>query len=249
MTDLHLIVLAAGQGTRMKSTMPKVLHPVAHKPMVHHVLAVAEACKAASVTGVVSPGMPAIEAAFGEHKLAVQQQALGTGDAVKAGLSAIPEDASGIAVVLYADTPLVRQETVEALVKPIIDGQAAVTFFAMRVDEPGAYGRMVTDADGALLRITEAREADEATLAINLCNGGFCAFDLGKARGLVHQIDNQNNKGEYYVTDLVEIARDAGHGVHAVEGDPTDAMGVNDRADLALVEAAMQKRLRTHHML
>ena len=156
MTDLHIIVLAAGQGTRMKSATPKVLHHVAHQPMLAHVLAVASDCGAASVTGVVSPNMPALETAFTGHSIAVQQVAQGTGDAVKAALSAIPADATGIAVVVYADTPLVRQEPIEALVAPIRAGNAAVTFFAMRVAEPGAYGRMVTNGAGELLRIVEA---------------------------------------------------------------------------------------------
>ena len=248
MTDLHVIILAAGQGSRMRSSLPKVLHPVAHRPMVAHVLAAARAANAASITGVVSPNMPMIEACFDGHGLAVQEMPKGTGDAVKAALGVIPQAQLGIAVVLYADTPLVRAETIEALVRPILDDQAAVTVFGMRLDEPGSYGRLVTDDDGGLLEIIEAREADQATLAINLCNGGFMAFDLGRCRGLVDRIDNHNNKGEYYLTDLPALARAVGHNAVVVETDPDDALGVNDRADLAVVEAVMQRRLRYRHL-
>ena len=248
MTDLHIIILAAGQGTRMRSSIPKVLHPVANRPIVEHVLAAAGQAGAASITGVVGPDMPEVAAAFDGHNLAIQQVAQGTGDAVKAALTEIPVSAAGIAVVLYADTPLVRQETIDALTAPIMDQSAAVTVFGMDLAEPAAYGRLVTNDAGDLLRITEAREADEATLAITLCNGGYMAFDLGRCRGLVDKIDNQNNKGEYYLTDLVELANDVGHRAVVVQTEPEGALGVNDRADLALVEAVMQTRLRAGQM-
>ena len=248
MTDLHVIILAAGQGSRMRSSLPKVLHPVAHKPMVDHVLTVAQTAGAASITGVVSPDMPAISACFDGHDVAVQLAPEGTGDAVKAALAVMPSDRTGIAVVLYADTPLVQPETIAALTQPIINGDAAVTVFGMRLAEPAAYGRLVTEADGSLLRITEAREADAETLAINLCNGGFMAFDLASCRAFVDEIDNNNNKGEYYLTDLPELARGAGHKAMVVETDPQDALGVNDRQDLAVVEAVMQARLRAKHL-
>ncbi|MEO0392129.1 MAG: bifunctional UDP-N-acetylglucosamine diphosphorylase/glucosamine-1-phosphate N-acetyltransferase GlmU [Pseudomonadota bacterium] len=249
MTDLHVIILAAGQGSRMRSTLPKVLHPVAHEALLSHVLRTAKAAGAASITGVVSPHMPEVAACFDGHNLAVQDQPQGTGDAVKAALAIMPADQLGIAVVLYADTPLVQVATIQALIQPILEDQAATTVFGMRLTDPAAYGRLVTDeADGSLIRIVEAREADEATLAIDLCNGGYMAFDLGRCRGLVDRIDNNNNKGEYYLTDLPELAREVGHKSLVVETDPEDAIGVNDRADLAVVEAIMQRRLRSRHL-
>lgn len=246
--DLHIIILAAGQGTRMRSATPKVLHQVAHRALVDHVIAAAESAGAASITGVVGPDMDDVAAKFARYRVAVQHHPQGTGDAVKAALTALPATATGIAMVLYADTPLVRPETIAALAAPIRAGTAAVASFGMRLDDPAAYGRLITDHDGALLRITEAREADAETLAIKLVNGGFMAFDLGSCRQLVARIDNQNNKGEYYLTDLVELARAAGHRATVVEGEPDDALGVNHRADLALCETVMQQRLRTQHM-
>jgi bifunctional UDP-N-acetylglucosamine pyrophosphorylase / glucosamine-1-phosphate N-acetyltransferase len=248
MTHLHIIILAAGQGTRMRSTTPKVLHEVAHRALVDHVIAAAEAAGAASITGVVGPDMETVAERFARHRVAIQQKAQGTGDAVRAALSVIPEDTAGVAMVLYADTPLVRRETIEALAAPVLSDEVAVTCFGMRLADPAAYGRMVTGQHGELLRITEAREADAATLAINLVNGGYMAFDIGKCRQLVGRIDNKNNKGEYYLTDLVEIARDAGHRAAVVEGERDDALGVNDRADLALCEKVMQHRLAEKHM-
>lgn len=245
---LACIVLAAGKGTRMKSDLPKVLHPVAGKPMVRHVLDAAAPLAPERVVVVVGPGMEAVAGAVAPHPAVVQERQLGTADAVLAARPAL-EGFEGDVVVLYGDTPLVTTRTLGAL----LDARAAaddpaVVVLGMRPDDPGAYGRLVTDGSGRLEAIVEYLDASEAQRAIGLCNAGLMAFDGGRIWALLDRIGSGNAKGEFYLTDAVAVARSLGHACRVVEGSAEEVAGVNSRAELAAVEALLQKRLRAAAM-
>jgi bifunctional UDP-N-acetylglucosamine pyrophosphorylase/glucosamine-1-phosphate N-acetyltransferase len=247
MTDrpLAVVVLAAGKGTRMRSALPKVLHKVAGRAMVGHVVAAAEALGAERVVVVLAPGMDDVAKAVAPHAVAVQQTQKGTADAVKAAGAAL-DGFGGDVLILYGDCPLIQADT---LARMRLERQGeAVTVLGMHVPAPSPYGRLVLDADGTLARIVEALDANETERAIALCNTGIMLIDGTRLFGLLDAIGNDNAKGEYYLTDIVETARNAGLTCRAVEAPAEEALGVNSRAELAAVEAVMQRRLRARAM-
>ena len=246
--SIAVVVLAAGMGTRMKSALPKVMHKVAGLPMVRHVLRAAEALEPAKIVVVVGPDMPTLEDEIAPHTSVVQTERLGTADALKRAEEVL-RGFQGTVLVLYGDSPLVRPETLRTMVEKRLENDAAVTVMGVRLDEPGAYGRLVVDDGGALERIVEAADANEAEKAITLCNGGIMALDGLALFGLLAQIDNNNAKGEYYLTDLIGLARQAGRAAGVVEAEAEEFLGVNSRIDLAHVETIMQMRLRMTAMV
>ena len=249
-TEIAVIVLAAGLGTRMKSDRPKVLHPVAGRPMIGHVLATTEALAPARRVVVVgnTGQVDAFGDAFGDAETVVQDPPRGTGDAVAAARDALA-GFTGDIVVVYGDTPLLRPETLLALIaaRRGPDDPAAVVL-GFRPDDAAEYGRLVTDAAGGLRAIVEFRDATPEVAAIGLCNGGIMAFDGAVLFDLVARIGNDNAKGEYYLTDVIALARAAGRVCAVVEGEPEDVLGVNSRAELAAAEAVLQSRLRARAM-
>ncbi len=243
--DTAAIILAAGLGTRMKSDLPKVLHPIAGRAMLGHLLdRLAEIDVARSVV-VASPGMPGIASLAAPHPVAIQDPPLGTGHAVLAARDALG-GFDGRILILFGDTPLLTAETMrlmnDALAAP---GAPAIVVLGFRPDDPAEYGRLVTGADGTLQAIVEYRDASDAEREIGLCNAGIMAVDGNHLFKLLDRVGNDNAKGEYYLTDIVALARGDGLGCAVVEvADPDEVMGVNARADLARAEALMQKRLR-----
>jgi bifunctional UDP-N-acetylglucosamine pyrophosphorylase/glucosamine-1-phosphate N-acetyltransferase len=241
---LACVILAAGKGTRMKSDLPKVLHRVAGRSMIGHVLAAVGALDPDRVVVVVGPGMDDVAAAVAPAPTAVQESQLGTADAVRAAFGLL-EGFSGDVLVLYGDTPLVTPATLRAMV----DARAhaddpAVVVLGMRPDDPGAYGRLILDAAGGLDKIVEYLDATPDERAVTLCNAGLMAFDGARMVELIGRIGNDNKKGEYYLTDVVQIARAEGLACAVVEGSTQEVIGVNSRVELAEVEAIMQRRLR-----
>ena len=236
------IILAAGKGTRMKSSLPKPLHRVAGHPMLGWSIDAAKAAGATRTVAVLAPDSDEIREWLGDTPFAIQQQQLGTGHAVAAAREIIgPED--GVAVVMFADTPLVRSESLRALVGLVDDG-ASIAVAAFQPDDPTGYGRVVTGDDGLVESIVEHSEATTAQLAIKLCNGGIMAVRTPLLFELLDRVSNDNAKGEYYLTDIVAIASAGGHRVSHLVIDQTEILGVNDRLDLAKTEAALQTRLR-----
>jgi bifunctional UDP-N-acetylglucosamine pyrophosphorylase / glucosamine-1-phosphate N-acetyltransferase len=239
------VVLAAGEGTRMRSSLPKVLHPIAGRSMVGHVLAAVGASVADAASVVIGPGRAdvAAEAAriFPGVSTHVQTERNGTAHAV---LHAKADIAKGcdVLIVLFADTPLVRAETIARLRDAILGG-AAVAGLGFRAIDPTGYGRFVMQGDD-LLAIREHKDASEAERAINFCNAGLMALDGRKALAILEKIDNANAQNEFYLTDAVEVARSMGLKTVAVEAPEAEVMGVNDRVQLALAESLMQQRLR-----
>jgi bifunctional UDP-N-acetylglucosamine pyrophosphorylase/glucosamine-1-phosphate N-acetyltransferase len=249
---LTAVVLAAGQGRRMRSTKPKILHELGFRPLVGHVLAAARAAGADEVVLVTAPGMAEV-AAYAERqglavRSAVQDPPLGTGHAVMAARDHLPAD--GDVVVLFADTPFLEGRTIARLARTRREAGAAVAVLGMELDEPGAYGRLV-ERDGRLEAIVEAAQADDATLAIRLVNSGVMAFDAARLPALLDALAPQtarDGNAEYYLTDAVAAARAQGWDAVVARGDPVEGLGVNDRVQLAEAEALLQRRLREHWM-
>lgn len=242
--ELSVIVLAAGMGTRMKSALPKVMHKVAGKPMVNHVIDTAAKLCAAKTMVVVGPDMPKLIETVSPHPTFEQTDRLGTAHAVlaaKDGLAGL----SGNVLVLYADSPLFTAETLERLVAAREAGDHAVAVLGFRPDDPAGYGRLVTDpASGELLAIVEDKECDAAQRALNFCNSGVMCFRAEDMLTTLEAIDNANAKGEFYLTDAVAVSRAHGKSCVAIEVDEQETLGVNSRAQLAVAEAIMQDRLR-----
>ncbi len=243
---LLVVVLAAGQGTRMKSALPKVLHKIAGRSMLGHVLAVAAQAGADKLAVVVGPGMEAVRAEALRDapaaKVFVQSVQQGTADAVLAAREAITGH-SGDILVLYADTPLLPASALEAL-RARLDAGAGIAVLGFDAADPTGYGRLLTDGDGWLTAIREHKDATEAERAVRLCNSGVMAFRLDDALGVLTRIGNANAKGEYYLTDAVEIARPQGARAAVVTCAEDDVLGVNSRDQLAAAEAIFQKRAR-----
>ncbi len=263
---LAVVVLAAGQGTRLKSARPKVLHEVAGKSMLDHVLDAAATLAPERIVLVLGPDMEAVAEAArargGNLHIAIQEQRLGTGDAVASARPALagylgpgdagPEagpEAGGDILVAFGDTPLLTAETLQAMVTARrAPGAPELLCVAFGPDDPAHYGRVVRGPDGTLEKIVEYADASAAEREIGLCNGGMLLGDGAVLMSLVAQLGNDNAKGEYYLTDIFALARAAGHRAGIAEADPDEVMGVNSRAELAVAEALMQVRLRARVM-
>ncbi len=241
-TPIALIVLAAGQGSRMQSDLPKVLHRLAGVPLVAHALAAGRSLDPQEIVVVAGHGAEQVAKAVGklepDAKIALQTEQLGTGHAVA---QALPELAgfSGKVIVLYGDTPFISAETLEALAAHSAD----VVVLGFEAADPGRYGRLVTGPSG-LERIVEFKDADEAIRAIRLCNSGVLAADAALLRELIGQLGNDNAAGEYYLTDVVGLARAAGRSADVVTCDEAETLGINTRVELSAAEAAFQARAR-----
>jgi bifunctional UDP-N-acetylglucosamine pyrophosphorylase / glucosamine-1-phosphate N-acetyltransferase len=249
-TSALMVVLAAGKGTRMKSALPKVLHKVAGRSMLGHVLDLAARSSAGKVAVVVGPDMAKVEAEataiFPGCETYLQSDQRGTADAVLAARPAM-EGHTGDVIVLYADTPLIQSETI-VRIRAALDQGANVAVLGFRPNDPKGYGRLLTDASGALVAIREEKDATDAERKINLCNSGVMAFRVPRLAELLDRIGNTNAKGEYYLTDAVEIARAQGLKTAVVECDEDEVLGVNARDQLAEAEAIWQARARQQFM-
>ncbi|KRW94903.1 bifunctional UDP-N-acetylglucosamine diphosphorylase/glucosamine-1-phosphate N-acetyltransferase GlmU [Paracoccus sp. MKU1] len=237
-----LIVLAAGQGSRMQSDLPKVLHRLGGVPLVGHALATGRLLEPEEVIVVAGHGAEAVAKAVAkldpEARLALQEEQLGTAHAVRQAMPLL-KGFEGRVIVLYGDTPFIGEETLANLASHAAD----VVVLGFEAADPGRYGRLVTGPEG-LERIVEYKDADEATRAIRLVNSGVLAADAALLREFLPRIGNRNAAGEYYLTDIPELARAAGHRVEVVTCDESETLGINTRAELAQAEAAFQARAR-----
>ena len=245
---LAVVILAAGKGTRMKSDLPKVMHEIAGKPMLRHVIDTCGRLSPAHMVVVAGPGMPSVEAAAAPHALAHQLEQRGTGHAVGCARPAFGDQQFDEVLVVYGDTPLITAETLARMVEERRRTDAAVVVLGMRVAPPNAYGRLVLDAAGNLDAIVEAAEAAPEALRLDLCNSGVMVIDGHVLFDLVDRVQADNSKGEFYLTDIVGIARGDGRLARVVEAPVDELVGVNSRADLAAAEAILQQRLRAAAM-
>jgi bifunctional UDP-N-acetylglucosamine pyrophosphorylase/glucosamine-1-phosphate N-acetyltransferase len=237
---LGVVILAAGKGTRMKSAMPKVLHPLGGKPLLAHVIETARALRPERIVVVYGHGGDAVPAALDEADLRWVEQArqLGTGHALQQALPAL----AGVdrVLVLYGDVPLLRVETLRRLCELAGDGLGLLT---QTLENPQGYGRIVRDAAGRVQRIVEQRDAGEAELAIREINTGIMLLDGSRLADWLGRLSDDNAQGEYYLTDLISMAVAEGIDIMTTEPtDPVEAEGVNDRVQLASLERAHQRR-------
>lgn len=244
------IILAAGEGTRMKSAMPKVLHKVASLPMVGHVAKAALSAGGGEVAVVVGRGADDVRKAIKPFAPGVetylQTERLGTGHAVLAARDAIARGFDDL-LIMFGDTPLIEAEPLVRARQLIAEGNA-VAVVGFRTPDPTGYGRLI-ERNGALLAIREEKDCTDEERKITYCNGGLMAIDGRKALSLLDKIGNKNAKGEYYLTDIVEIANGQGLKVVATEASFEALLGVNNRVELAEAEAIWQRRARRKAML
>jgi bifunctional UDP-N-acetylglucosamine pyrophosphorylase/glucosamine-1-phosphate N-acetyltransferase len=233
------VILAAGLGTRMRSSLPKALHKLAGRPMLGHLLA-AVTPVFDQVVIVVGPGMAAVEAAAAPWPTVVQHERLGT---AHAALQAADQFGNGELAVLYADNPLIRTESLRRLRARRAAGDADLVLLVMRPDDPGHYGRVIA-AGETVDRIVEWADATPAERAVGLCNAGVLCGPASDLRRWLDAVRPDNAKGEYYLTDVVALARAEGRRVVAVEAPAEELAGINSRAELASAEAVVQARLR-----
>lgn len=246
---LACIVLAAGKGTRMKSALPKPLHPVAGLPMVNHVINAAEALNPEKIVVVIGPDMPEMAEAVKPHTTAIQEVPNGTGGAALAARAHL-KGFDGDILIVFGDMPLMTTETIRRVADIRAQFPAVgLTFAGVVNHEHNTYGRMVLDDDGSLKKIVEYKDASEEERKITLCNAGIVCADGAKLFDWLSQIGNDNVQKEYYLTDLPQIARKDNRLSHVVEVPLSDMEGANTRVELSKLEGLMQKRLREKHML
>lgn len=243
-----VVVLAAGLGTRMKSATPKVLHRVCGLPLVIHVLRAAQAVQPERVVVVLGKGHEEVRPYLPEGcAVALQEAQRGTGDALLAAAAHLDE---GPVLVLPGDTPLITAETLLALAGTHVAVGAEATVLTMELAEPGAYGRVVRDADGLVARIVEARDATPEVLAVNEVNAGMYILPGRRSVELLRRVGTDNEQGEVYLTDVIAALRSEGARVAACRaGDPGVTLGVNSRVELAEAQELMRGRLCREWML
>ena len=243
--SVTVVVLAAGKGTRMKSPRPKVLHRLAGRSMIHHVLAVAAELEPRRAVVVLAPDMPEVAAEVEREPqpatIVFQEPQLGTGHALLIARDQLP--AAGEVLVLYGDSPLLTPATLRSLLEARRGAGAAVAVLGMRPPDPRGYGRLAF-AGGELAAIVEERHADAALKADGLCNAGIMAFDAARLGALLDALELRTPKNEYYLTDAVGHARARGWSCVAIEMPWLEALGINSQAQLAEAEAVLQDRLR-----
>jgi len=239
------VVLAAGEGTRMRSGLPKVLHPVAGQPLLAHVLHAAPQGEGTALAVVVGPDHSAVEAEAKKLRrdaaTFVQRERLGTAHAVLAAREAIARGADDL-LIAFGDTPLISGETFARMRAPLAKG-AALAVLGFRAADPTGYGRLLIE-NGKLVAIREQADASAEERRITLCNAGVMAFDGRRALQILDRIGNANSKGEYYLVDAVTIVRDMGLEAVVIETGEDEVRGINTRAQLAEAENVMQAKLR-----
>ena len=246
--EVAAIVLAAGRGTRMKSGLHKVLHPLAGRPMLLHLLASVQALQPAKTVIVVGAQREQVEAAVAatEAEVVVQEPQLGTGHAVQQAQAALA-GFDGAVLVLYGDVPLVETTTLVRMLAAL-DETTAVVVLGFRPADRGRYGRVIADAAGRISRMVEYKDADAAERAVSLCNSGIMAVRARDLWPLLARVGNANAAGEYYLVDIATMAAADGLGARVIETAAAEVAGVNSRAELAAVEAAWQVERRSAMM-
>lgn len=249
MSNRYAVILAAGQGTRMKSKLYKVLHPVCGKPMVQHVVDQVNKLDTQEIVTIIGHGAETVKAQLGNSSLyALQDQQLGTAHAVMQAREML-EGKEGVTLVVCGDTPLIKAETMEALFKQHVEAKAKATVLTARIENPSGYGRIVRNSNGLVEKIVEHKDATEDERKINEINTGTYCFDNIALFEALKHVSNENVQGEYYLPDLIEILKKQGEIVTAYQtSDLEETLGVNDRVALAEAERIMRSRINELHM-
>jgi bifunctional UDP-N-acetylglucosamine pyrophosphorylase/glucosamine-1-phosphate N-acetyltransferase len=241
-----VVILAAGQGTRMRSDTHKVLHPIASRPLLLHLLDRVDALGADKRVVVVGKGREQVETALAgrDVTIAIQAEQKGTGHAVQQAAGAL-EDYDGTVLILYGDTPFVRAETLRRMIDRLDgDGGPGVVVLASSPPDPLKYGRIILGDGDRIAKMVEYKDATEEERAVRLCNSGMMAVRANDLFRWLGQVGNDNAAREYYLPDIVNIAAEEGRDAVVIEGDPYEAAGVNSRAELAHLELEWQRRRR-----
>ncbi|OZM55846.1 UDP-N-acetylglucosamine diphosphorylase/glucosamine-1-phosphate N-acetyltransferase [Lottiidibacillus patelloidae] len=249
MSNRFAVILAAGKGTRMKSNLHKILHPVCGKPMVQHVVDQVNKLSCQEIVTIVGYGAEEVEKQLhGQVKFAMQHEQLGTAHAVQQSAPFL-EDKEGTTIVVCGDTPLITAETMEQLINHHETNQAKVTILTAEAANPLGYGRIVRDASGNVAKIVEQKDASEEEQKITEINTGTYCFDNKALFATIKKVDNNNAQGEYYLPDVIEILKASSEIVSAYQtSDFDETLGVNDRVALAKAEVLMKKRINEQHM-
>ncbi|MGE8207418.1 bifunctional UDP-N-acetylglucosamine diphosphorylase/glucosamine-1-phosphate N-acetyltransferase GlmU [Heyndrickxia sp. NPDC080065] len=249
MTNRFAVILAAGQGTRMKSKLYKVLHPVCGKPMVEHVVDQISKLKMNKMVTIIGHGADLVRAKLeGKTTFALQEKQLGTAHAVIQADKELAEE-DGVTVVVCGDTPLIQAETIEALMNHHEEQKAVATILTAYTDQPEGYGRLIRNKEGFVERIVEHKDASEEERKVKEINTGVFCFNNKALFSTLKKVSNDNAQGEYYLPDVIEILKNQGEIVSAYQtNDMEETLGVNDRVALANAEKIMRKRINTFHM-
>ena len=246
--EASALILAAGAGTRMKSSKPKVAHEIFGKPLVRWVVDAAHVAGVENVVGVIGHGREVVQPLLEDVTCVVQEQQLGTAHAVLAAKEALA-GRTGSLVVLTGDSPLVRAETISQLVATREEANAAVVVLTMEAADPTGYGRIIRDANGDVQEIVEQKDCTPEQAAVTECNSGFYCFDIETLFAALEEVSTDNAQGEYYLTDVLGIARSQGKRVLALKAaDATECLGVNSRSQLAQATKVLQQRINEAHM-
>ncbi|MEI5909622.1 bifunctional UDP-N-acetylglucosamine diphosphorylase/glucosamine-1-phosphate N-acetyltransferase GlmU [Bacillus spongiae] len=249
MNKRYAVILAAGQGTRMKSKLYKVLHPVCGKPMVEHVMNQISDLQINQTVTIVGHGAEEVQSHLeGRSLFAFQEEQLGTAHAVMQA-EAILGEKDGVTLVVCGDTPLIKSQTIEALLKHHVEVDAKATILTSYADNPTGYGRILRDGQGLVERIVEEKDASTQEKAVNEINTGTYCFDNKLLFEALKRVSNDNVQGEYYLPDVIEILQSQGEVVSAYQTDDfEETLGVNDRVALAQAEIIMKSRINEEHM-
>lgn len=243
------VILAAGQGTRIKSNIPKVLHKVCGKEMVNHVIDNMREAGIEDVNVIIGNGSELVKESTKDRNVSysLQEEQLGTGHAVKCAKEFL-QGKDGVVAVFTGDAPLTRVETIEKLIKEHIEKGNKATLLSAYVDDPTGYGRIIRDDSKEVLKIVEHKDCNEEELKVNEMNAGMYCFDIKSLLSSLEELNNNNVQGEYYLTDVIGILKDKKEKVGALVTDYEDTLGVNSRAQLAEVEKVLRKRINKFHL-
>lgn len=243
------LILAAGQGTRIKSDLPKVLHKVCGKEMVNHVIDTMRKANIEDINVIIGKGADLVKEKTSSRNVsyALQEEQLGTGHAVKCAIDFL-RGKKGVVGVFCGDAPLIKAETVDNLFKTHIENKNSATLLSSIVEDPTGYGRVVREND-EVLKIVEHKDCTEEELKINEMNAAIYCFDIEKLLNSLDKLSNNNNQGEYYLTDVIGILKEEGNKVGAVTIDYEETIGVNSRIQLAEAEGILRNRINTRHMI
>ena len=242
------LILAAGQGTRIKSDLPKVLHKVCGKEMVNHVIDTMRKAKIDDINVIIGKGAELVKEKTASRNVSysLQEEQLGTGHAVKCAIDFL-KNKTGVVGVFAGDAPLIKPETINKLFETHMENKNAATLLSSIVEDPTGYGRIVRDGD-EVLKIVEHKDCTEEELKINEMNAAIYCFDIESLLSSLEKLSNDNNQGEYYLTDVIGILKDEGKKVGALSIDYEETIGVNSRVQLAEAEEILRRRINRRHM-
>ena len=242
------LILAAGQGTRIKSDLPKVLHKVCGKEMVNHVIDTMRKAKIDDINVIIGKGAELVKEKTASRNVSysLQEEQLGTGHAVKCSIDFL-KNKTGVVGVFAGDAPLIKPETINKLFETHMENKNAATLLSSVVEDPTGYGRIVRDGD-EVLKIVEHKDCTEEELKINEMNAAIYCFDIESLLSSLEKLSNDNKQGEYYLTDVIGILKDEGKKVRALSIDYEETIGVNSRVQLAEAEEILRRRINRRHM-